>query len=287
MSSWWVIFDSIGLYSVNVFFFLSAFLASYLMISKFNGKKIFNFGMIYLHRLIRVVPSILLFTVMVITFMEYTGSGPIWRRNVEALILRPCRKYWWTNIIFISSIYLEVEERCLGQLWYLSNEMIYFIFIPFIVLLYINKRKLIYLAMSFIIFSSIILNSIFSHIRGHSMTILKDPAQEWANEFYNYPFSRFGPYFIGATFGIMYYEWTKSHTDQRYGNTIGARFYNSVKNIALFRYTLFLISSIIMISLIILPKIELQDLTGRAVSQIPSDFFNALHRQLFVTAFGL
>ena len=37
--SWWVIYFAVGFYSVDVFFFISAFLATYLMISKFYGTK--------------------------------------------------------------------------------------------------------------------------------------------------------------------------------------------------------------------------------------------------------
>jgi hypothetical protein len=50
-----------GFYSVDVFFFISAFLGAYLMITKFQGMKCLNFGMIYLHRIIRLIPTLLLF----------------------------------------------------------------------------------------------------------------------------------------------------------------------------------------------------------------------------------
>ena len=87
--SWWAIFFAIGYYAVDVFFFLSAFLASYLMISKFEGKKIINFGMIYLHRLIRIVPSIMMFTALMITFLELLGSGPVYLPTVENFLIDP------------------------------------------------------------------------------------------------------------------------------------------------------------------------------------------------------
>ncbi|CAI2380203.1 unnamed protein product [Moneuplotes crassus] len=59
-NSWWIIIIVIGFYSVDVFFFISAFLAKYLMIGKFHGKRFFNIPMVYLHCLIRVVPTLLL-----------------------------------------------------------------------------------------------------------------------------------------------------------------------------------------------------------------------------------
>ena len=137
-NTWWAIYLGIGFYSVDVFFFISAFLASYLMISKFQGKRFFNFGMVYLHRLIRVVPSILLFTAMTLTFFEMIGSGPIWSPIIDAVLLDSCKKNWWANVVFISSWY--TDRICFGQLWYLANEMTFFLFVPFVVLVYINKR---------------------------------------------------------------------------------------------------------------------------------------------------
>mmetsp|Transcript_591 Transcript_591/g.509 ORF Transcript_591/g.509 Transcript_591/m.509 type:complete len:159 (+) Transcript_591:530-1006(+) len=104
-TSWWTLYISIGYYSVDVFFFLSAFLAVYLMIGKFEGKGIFHIPMVYLHRIIRVVPSILIFTAMMIAFLQMAGSGPLWYPQVENILVGPCRKNWWTNIIFTTSFY--------------------------------------------------------------------------------------------------------------------------------------------------------------------------------------
>ena len=89
ITSWWVYYISLGLYSVDVFFFISAFLASYLMISKFHGKRCLNIGMIYLHRLIRLIPSLLLFTGLYIAFFQMTGSGPIWLLTTEKFLVGP------------------------------------------------------------------------------------------------------------------------------------------------------------------------------------------------------
>lgn len=241
--------------------------------------------MVYLHRLIRVVPSILLFTVMTLTIMEFLGSGPIWYETLNSFVLEPCRKSWWVNIVFITSWYEGAE--CLGQLWYLANEMTYFLFLPFIVLAYINKRSIGYAVVAFINIISIIVPFIFSHIRGHTMTTIHDPAGDYINELYQHPYNRSGAYFVGVLFGIMYYEYVKSKSDHFYNSSFGARFYKFFENSSVTSLVAFLASSIIMILLIVAPRLELSDLSTRSVGQIPSDIFNSIHRSLFVAALGL
>ena len=188
--------------------------------------------------------------------------------------------------MFISSFY--PEKTCLAQLWYMSDEMIFFVFVPFIVMTYLNKRVLGYSVVSFIIMSSVIIGFTLSHVRKHTMTNMKDPdGAEYGREFYNYPYSRFGPYFIGILFGMMYYEWMKSEKDVSYKNTFGARFYNVIKADSWIRNIGFVISALVMISLILLPRVELQDLSRRVLSQWLSDIINAFQRQLFVLALAI
>uniref|UniRef100_A0A7S3P2S4 Acyltransferase 3 domain-containing protein n=1 Tax=Euplotes crassus TaxID=5936 RepID=A0A7S3P2S4_EUPCR len=282
-NSWWAIFIGTGLYSVDTFFFISAFLATYLMLTKFHGCKIFNIPMVYLHRVIRVVPTILLLFALFFAFFGFLGSGPLWKPYVDNEIAQ-CKTGWWPTVLFIQSWHFT--GACFVQLWYLSNEMTYFLFVPIIVLAYLNSKLIGYSIVAFFNVISIILPFIFSHIRGHSITILKDPAAEYMTEIYNYPWTRSGAYFVGVLFGILYFEYAKSGSDPFYRISLGARFYNLFKKNTLLCYISFFLSSIVMLFFIIFPRIELHDLNERKLSQIPSDFFNAFHRSTFVAALG-
>ncbi|CAI2360836.1 unnamed protein product [Moneuplotes crassus] len=281
LSSWWAILIGAGFYSVDTFFFISAFLATYLMIDKFHGKKIFNIPMVYFHRLLRVIPTILMLTAFLLTFFEFMGSGPLWKPFVDQESAN-CRKSWWVNIVFMTSWYNS--PRCFGQLWYLSNEMTYFLLVPFIVLAYLNSKLIGYIVIGFFNLISVILPFVFSHIRGHGITILNTPAVAYVSEIYLYPYTRSGSYAVGVLFGVLYFEWNKSRTDPRYKLTMGARFYDKIRESTIVCYTCLIIPSLIMLSFIILPRVELRDLYNRHISQIPSDFFNAFHRSGFVTA---
>lgn len=94
-----------ALYSVDVFFFMSSFLGTYLMVEKFKGKSM-NFIMIYFHRVLRIVPTIALFTALFMTIFEFLGSGPIWNVGLQN-IYEPCKSNWWINIIFINNFYQQ------------------------------------------------------------------------------------------------------------------------------------------------------------------------------------
>ena len=119
------------------------------------------------------------------------------------------------------------------------------------------------------------------------MSTLKDPAKKWADEFYNHPYNRSGPYFTGVLFGMMYFEWMKSYKDVSFKQTIGSLFYNMIKNSSVMRYVLFFLSSVLMLTLILLPRFELHEPVKRQVSQIPSDIYNTFHKTIFVACLGV
>lgn len=62
-------------YAVDVFFFLSSFLGTLLLLEKFYGKKI-NFLAVYAHRFLRLLPALMLVSFAVMTFWEFIGDGP-------------------------------------------------------------------------------------------------------------------------------------------------------------------------------------------------------------------
>ncbi|CAI2360959.1 unnamed protein product [Moneuplotes crassus] len=284
MNSWWIILICIGFYSVDVFFFISAFLATYLMTSKFHGKRFFNIPMVYLHRLIRVLPTILLLFVMYFTFLPFIGSGPIWKPSIENDI-NNCKLSWWPNVIFISSWYTRAQ--CFGHLWYLSNDMTFFLFVPLVVLAYLNSKLIGYSFVIFLNIFGIVLPFIFSHIRGHTITMLKDQDVDSNIELNQHPYNRSASYSVGLLFGLLYFEWAKSKTDPTYQHSIGTKFYNLFSNSSILCVLSFVLSSCAILFFIMFPAVELLHPGPRRISQIPSDFFNAFHRSIFSTALGL
>lgn len=99
---WFAIIPS-GVFAVDVFFFISAFLAAYLMLVKYFWKSGLNFVMIYFHRVFRLLPPLALLTALYLTFYMYIGNGPIWFNQSQTAV-ELCREQWWYNMLFINNV---------------------------------------------------------------------------------------------------------------------------------------------------------------------------------------
>ena len=286
MQTFYIVIVSGGFYSVDVFFFMSAFLGAYLMILKFDGKKfgLLHFPMIYFHRFFRLVPSILLFLWFIMSFYLYFGYGPIWMMLKDVLIV-PCQKWWWTTILFINNMYpKEGEIKCHNVLWYLANDMQFFIILPFLVLAYLRNRMIGYSLVLFLLFGNIVCTFLISIIDHHPMTMFIDPLSHYI---YHVPYTRIGAYLVGVLFGIFYFEFQKSQRDPAYKATIGSMLYTKIQSNRILRWSLYLICSIIMIFFICIPYAETHNFPQRDIGDVPSAFFNSLHRILFCIALAL
>jgi hypothetical protein len=213
-----------GFFAVDVFFYLSAFLGAYLMISKFNGKKCINFGMIYFHRFYRLAPNVLILLLFAMTFYEYLGSGPVWPIYSQTWII-DCPKYWWTFVTFVNSVYPK-QPACVGWLWYLSNDFIFYLTLPFQVLAYINKRMFGYaLAVLILIINFVVVISLtIQHNLGNS--VLSD--RTFGDYIYYKPWSRIGSFQIGIIMAMMYYEYTQGNKPEGNRSKFGYKFYKII-----------------------------------------------------------
>ena len=138
---WWGIVPG-GFFAVDVFFFLSGFLAVYLMLVKLYSKRgKANYGLIYFHRFYRILPPVLMLMGLFQAFYIFLGSGPNWVTAVKNQMSN-CSSYWWSNALFIENIYpWHFTDECIGWLWYLANDMQFFIISPIFVVLYCFSRK--------------------------------------------------------------------------------------------------------------------------------------------------
>lgn len=238
---------------------------------------------IYFHRFYRIIPTLGLFICLFLTFYVFLGTGPIWESVSDGV--NGCKEYWWTVMLFINNFYPPATVfNCMNVLWYLANDMLFFMFVPIVVFLYVNKKLLGYISVLWLILVCIIVTfSISQHFK-HPMTMIKDSN---VRRIYHQPWTRFGAYFVGSLFGMMYFEWTKARNNPAYRNMIGTKFYDIIYNHRIIRLFLYLISSAIMLFLIFIPQTETHTMTKVVWPQIASSFFNAFHRIVFVTALAL
>ena len=62
---------------------------------------------LYIFRIVRIVPTYVFFLMFFVGTLKYLGDGPLWYL-VEAHT-KPCLSNWWTNLLFINN-FLPVDE---------------------------------------------------------------------------------------------------------------------------------------------------------------------------------
>jgi len=100
----WPFFSMIpqGVFSVDVFFFLSGFLVFYLLTAKIkekNGRA--NYPMIYLHRYLRLTIPVIFLTVFNIWLYDSIGQGNLWNKLTFFFGSHACKSSWWANVLYV------------------------------------------------------------------------------------------------------------------------------------------------------------------------------------------
>lgn len=159
---------------MDSFFFLSGFLSSYFMTEKLyptNGKT--KYGLIYFHRVYRILPPIMFVTGFYLWVFRYMGDGPTWNEYVKDKIYDECSQWWWTTWLFINNfVPADAPANCLGFLWYLSNDMQFFLFVPLIIYLYCRKRSIGWLCTWILLVIHVVSNMIVTYRFNLGITIL-------------------------------------------------------------------------------------------------------------------
>lgn len=159
-------------FAVDTFFFISAFLGSYLLAKKFEKttslSNLLSIPKIYLHRYLRLMPTVFFVMMLAMTFYQYLGSGPLWE-SYSPFWTSDCYKYFWTNLIFINSVYPGYKSQCLGWLWYLSHDFIFFLILPLQILTYVNKRFIGYSLAALLLLGNIIV--VFATVMKYDISV--------------------------------------------------------------------------------------------------------------------
>lgn len=129
-----------GEVSVDTFFWLSGFLIGYLLITEINNGRKMNWSIVYIHRYLRLTPLLLFCVLFFWAFQKHIGSGPMFFNG--DFLNNPCKNYWWADILYLNNMIPDYEtSTCLGQTWYLANDMQFFIITPPVLYFYHNSRK--------------------------------------------------------------------------------------------------------------------------------------------------
>ncbi|XP_075234105.1 nose resistant to fluoxetine protein 6-like [Lycorma delicatula] len=116
---------------VETFFVFSGFLFCHYLYQELIKRKKINFFAIIINRWIRIVPVYMIVIAVYGWLLPYTGNGPLWNSKINVESER-CRKNWWLNILFLNN-YINTDEMCMVQTWYLACDMHFHIMASFII----------------------------------------------------------------------------------------------------------------------------------------------------------
>lgn len=150
-----------AVYAIDIFFFMSALLATYLALvtiaekrpgvrsdfSEDQKKPFINVPLFYLRRLVRLMPSLVVAVFFYWKISVVLGIGPVWSYYQQEVNAN-CTDYWWTSVFFLNNwypsyllSYYDPIYGCMSWTWYLACEVQYFILLPVVILLYTHTRK--------------------------------------------------------------------------------------------------------------------------------------------------
>lgn len=200
-----------ALVAVDSFFVLSGLLVSYLTLKelqKKNGK--LNWFMFYFHRFWRLTPAYMLVIMVYLCLSPYWGDGPVWPASDPDR--DNCEDNWWTNLLYLNN-FINVKEMCLGQSWYLANDMqFYCVLSPLVILPLYYFPVAGYVVSAVLVLAHCVVSAaltmhniyppgMFAQVKSSSPPDMAS----WGPDFYMKPYTRWGPYVIGMMAGYFLY----------------------------------------------------------------------------------
>ncbi|CAG2167193.1 unnamed protein product, partial [Oppiella nova] len=215
-----------GTFSVDCFFFISGFLVSYVVMTKakkHSGKP--NIFLFYLHRYLRMTPSMMAVIAFSATLLQYLGSGPQWTESIT-MFNGWCQKNWWVNGLYLHN-FVNTQNMCLSHSWYSAVDMQFYFLSPLILVpLYLKPVLGISLAI-LALFCSM-------GLTGY-LTLINDfPAVPYINDvveqavvdkyyrlLYIKPYCRVGPYLVGILLAYAIYTSQGDIKMKKFYSTMG------------------------------------------------------------------
>ena len=207
-----------GLPTVDSFFALSGFLVTYLLLkqlSKRGSLTPLQWIMFYTHRYVRLTIPYLITMLIEGWLYRFIMTGPRAQQMTTTAMSshKMCEQYWYTNLLYINNfVPWKATGACLGQSWYLANDMQFFVLAPLFILLLFRKPIFGVLATSGTIICSAVAAAVITayyHL-GPADTVDNNQDNFWL--LYNKPWIRIIPYLVGILGGWFYWKYGEQIT---------------------------------------------------------------------------
>ncbi|XP_017001505.2 nose resistant to fluoxetine protein 6 [Drosophila takahashii] len=187
-----------GQFSVDSFFFIGGLLVSLISLrSMERNKGRLNIPMMYLHRLIRILPILAMAILVYTQLTGVLGDGPLFKGGYNGK--ESCEKSWYMTLLFVVNF---AEDMCLDHTWYLAVDMQLFLISPILLFaLYKWGKKaaagifVLIVLLSGCLFATMMVNN-------YSITNLDLSLQK---QMYFYTHTHAAPWLIGFLFGYFLY----------------------------------------------------------------------------------
>ncbi|XP_068082891.1 nose resistant to fluoxetine protein 6-like [Anabrus simplex] len=113
LNSTWVM---TGVFSVDTFFLLSGLLLCYGFFNTMTEKKSINYKAFYMHRFMRLTPTLLAVLLIQASLVNKLNTGPMWNH----IFVEDCSDRWWQVLFYIKNYYYT--NPCMLHTWYVSAD---------------------------------------------------------------------------------------------------------------------------------------------------------------------
>ena len=205
--------------SVDSFFLIGSTLLAFITLKeldKTNGGNIKFWIMFYVHRYIRLTGVYAMVIGFHATFLKFFATGP----QSHILSNEYCKNYWYYNILYVNNLKWIFEDpnmtlSCLGQTWYMANDMQFFIFSPIILWTLWRHEKvgLILSGLLTIVATAIPFALAWTQDYPFSPSLPagapEEATQGYMTDFYIVPWCRYQPYIVGLVLGYFLHKMRK------------------------------------------------------------------------------
>ncbi|XP_046748814.1 nose resistant to fluoxetine protein 6-like [Diprion similis] len=203
MDSWPSTYIQVAVFAVDTFFVIGGFVLAYTFLNSMKSGKKFNLPMMYLHRYLRLTPSLLAIVLFTAVLLHRVANGPMWDM-MYTLIITPCRQSWWYNIFYIQNL-ADKEHICLLHSWYLAVDMQLFWISPVILYPLYRWPKVGLGILGSLLVISIVTPAVVLGVNRYSNEVFQFNESIISMEhFYNYyiqTYNRACAYFVGILLG--------------------------------------------------------------------------------------
>ncbi len=192
----------------DIFFFMSGFFAAmstYRILRIPENRTWKCVGTIYLHRYVRLLPVFLFGMLGTVFILPTLYDSPLssWAGPQVQL----CEDQWQYCFLFMNNFMSKFYGACMAWLWYVQNDMQFFLLAPLIMLIFSRgKRWGFFVIVSLCIVSLAVQTSIISYYKFSLSSTKLDLQHDMSTITFIKPYCRFLTYAMGMIVYLMYEE---------------------------------------------------------------------------------